>query len=159
MQRFSLTRARALLAILIAISAAPAVAHGGHPAAPLAWVWEPWVLISLGIAVTAYLLGAYRMNGEQRRRILGPLRCAAFAGGIATLFIALVSPLDALADKLFSAHMTQHLLLLLVAPPLLIYGRPVIVSLWAFDVDSRRAIGRAWTRTGLANIFGYSPDP
>jgi putative membrane protein len=48
-----------------------------------------------------------------------------FVAGVAVMFLALVSPLDALADHyLFSAHMVQHLLLILVVPPLLILGLP-----------------------------------
>lgn len=132
----------ALVALLAVGFAQPAAAHAGCFGA--GWTWEPWVLILLGGAVGAYLIGMMRMDREQRRRILGRFRCAYFAGGIAALVVALVSPLDALAERLFSAHMTQHLLLLLVAPPLLVLGRPVIVWLWAFDAQERRTIGRTW---------------
>jgi putative membrane protein len=58
--------------------------------------------------------------------------------------LALVSPIDRVAVALFSAHMVQHLLLLMVAPPLLTLGEPVLVCLWAFPVTVRRRSGRAW---------------
>lgn len=62
------------------------------------------------------------------------MRNLSFATGIATLFLALLSPFDALDDQLFSAHMVQHLVLLMVAPPLRISGRPALVTLWAFPL-------------------------
>ena len=64
------------------------------------------------------------------------------------LIVALASPLDALAEQFFSAHMTQHMLLMLVVPPLLVWGRPVLVWLWAFPLERRRRIGRFWIHSG-----------
>jgi cytochrome c oxidase assembly factor CtaG/cytochrome c2 len=129
------------------------MAHGAHEAGQLPWTFEPGVLAPLALALALYLLGLRRMGAAQRRRIVGGWRCAAFIGGIVTLFIALESPLDALADDLFSAHMGQHLLLLMVAPPLLVTGRPAVAWLWAFDVEGRRTIGHAWKRSGLQAAF------
>jgi len=64
----------------------------------------------------------------------------AFAAGWISLFIALVSPLHAWGRVLFSAHMTQHEVLMLVAAPLLVLGRPLIAFTWAIPVSwSRRA--------------------
>ena len=52
-------------------------------------------------------------------------RQVAFSSGVALLLVALASPLDTMADEyLFSAHMVQHLLLTLVAAPLLLAGTP-----------------------------------
>ncbi|HEX9105881.1 MAG TPA: cytochrome c oxidase assembly protein, partial [Longimicrobiales bacterium] len=69
----------------------------------------------------------------------------AFAAGLLVVLLALQSPLDALAEALFSAHMTQHLLLVLVAPPLLIWGNPVVAGLWALP-RARRARVLGWWR-------------
>jgi len=69
-------------------------------------------------------------------------RAAAFYGGIATIMLALDSPIDAYADKLFSVHMLQHVLLLTVAPPLLVLGR-AWPRLWQpLPVTARRAGAR-----------------
>ena len=54
-----------------------------------------------------------------------------------------MSPLHALSEWLFSAHMLQHELLMLVAAPLLVIGRPLAVWIWAFPADARAAIGAA----------------
>ncbi|HET7676052.1 MAG TPA: cytochrome c oxidase assembly protein [Gammaproteobacteria bacterium] len=145
---------------VIAISAAaPAAAHGVGAAEGLHWVWEPWVLLCLAITTIPYVIGLLRMGRDQRARIVGFVRSASFLLGIALLLIALESPLDALADDLFSAHMVQHMLLLLVIPPLLVYGRPVITWLWAFDLRPRRAIVRTWSRLGLYNAFRVLTQP
>jgi putative membrane protein len=60
--------------------------------------------------------------------------------------IALVSPLDVLSDILFSAHMTQHELLMVIAAPLMVLGRPLVVMLWAFRARERQRL-TGWTRT------------
>jgi len=75
--------------------------------------------------VTLYLRGFIRVHAQMPLRF--PLsRLAFYLAGNATLAIALVSPLEALDDRLLITHMLQHLLLLLVAPPLLLLGAPQI---------------------------------
>jgi cytochrome c oxidase assembly factor CtaG/cytochrome c2 len=101
------------------------------------------------LAVFGYACGLHRLHAHARSRIFGALRIASFIAGIATLFVALISPLDALDDQLFSAHMTQHLLLMMVAAPLLVCGRPAMAFLWAFPMSVRRMIGRLWVGGGL----------
>jgi putative membrane protein len=59
------------------------------------------------------------------------------------LFVALVSPLHPLGEVLFSAHMTQHEILMLVAAPLLVLGRPLVPFLWALPKGWRRSAGAA----------------
>jgi cytochrome c oxidase assembly factor CtaG/cytochrome c2 len=117
--------------------------------AELSWNWEVWILMCLGLAVFGYACGLHRLHAHARSRIFGALRIASFIAGIATLFVALISPLDALDDQLFSAHMTQHLLLMMVAAPLLVCGRPAMAFLWAFPMSVRRMIGRLWVGGGL----------
>ena len=116
------------------------------------WSFEPWLLACIVAAAVPYALGVRRM-GAQRGAILGRWRAVSFFAGLFVLLLALVSPLDTVADDLFSAHMLQHMLLLLVIPPLLVYGRPVITWLWAFDLGGRRAVVRGWKRTGLDAAF------
>src|SRR5579871_6882238 len=80
-----------------------------------------------------------------------------YAAGIVTLVVALASPLDEMADDLFAAHMTQHLLLMSVAAPLLVLGSPVVAVLWALPHAWRRRFGHWWgtrprTRRALAAL-------
>ncbi len=72
---------------------------------------------------------------------------AAFAGGWLTLALALVSPLHRLGGVLFAAHMAQHELLMVVAAPLLVLGRPIIPFLWALPISWRRVAG-GWSAAG-----------
>jgi putative membrane protein len=73
-------------------------------------------------------------------------QAACFAAGIAVLAMALLSPLDALAGALFAAHMAQHLLLILVAAPLLALAAPAAPLLWGLPAAPRRGVVRAWPR-------------
>jgi cytochrome c oxidase assembly factor CtaG/cytochrome c2 len=130
------------------LASTPALAHTGGAIADhdLAWSWEPWVLASLAIAAVWYGLGLRRLvwdRGEGTPRFIRRSQAAAFAGGLSVLFLALVSPIDTVGEQLFSVHMVQHLLLMLAAPPLLAWGRPAIVMLWAFPPAGRRRIGRS----------------
>lgn len=112
-----------------------------------------------GVAVAAVL---YVLGG--RRRVSGaqPWRTAAFALGLLAIVAAVDSPLDTLADRLFAAHMAQHVLLLGVAPPLLVVAAPW-TRLWQpLPLAFRRTVARtlalsprtAWLRRlahGLAH--------
>lgn len=142
MQRLKLP-ARWLHALPALACATPVLAHGGN-VGQLGWNGEGWIVTSLVLAVFGYVRGLLRMDAGARARIFGHGRCVAFAGGVGVLVIALLSPLDALDDQLFSAHMLQHMLLIVVAPPLLVWSRPATAWLWAFDLPARRVIGRVW---------------
>jgi putative membrane protein len=143
--------ALALLAIT-ALAALPAHAHTSD-AAGLAlpvelgrWSFEPWVLTLLTMSAALYALGVWRLwRNAGAGRGVTRLQVAAFAGGWLALVAALVSPLDALGARLFSAHMLQHELLMLVAAPLLVMARPLAAWAWAFSPAQRQRIG-GWLR-------------
>lgn len=147
------TAARHALGLLLLTGMAastPALAHA-DTAAALGWNTGGWIPVALALAVFGYVRGVLAVTAEARGRVYGLWRCASFAAGIGALVLALLSPLDALDDQLFSAHMVQHMMLMLVAPPLLVWARPATAWLWAFPLPARRAIGRCWMRTpGLA---------
>jgi len=82
-------------------------------------------------------------------------RCSAWITGVVILFLALESPLDALADTyLFSAHMIQHLLLLLIVPPLLILGIPAWLAERWLALPGVGAAERALRRPAVAWLLG-----
>ncbi|HXS67337.1 MAG TPA: cytochrome c oxidase assembly protein [Candidatus Polarisedimenticolia bacterium] len=84
-----------------------------------AWNWNLWAVVSCIAALVAYL-ALFR----SRRRI------GWFLGGLAVLLLTLMSPINALADGyLFSAHMLQHILLLLIVPAMILLSLPPTVSL------------------------------
>ena len=112
----------------------------------LSWDLQPWVILSLVVAASGYALGLRRLPKERRGHIFGPWRVASFFAGMLILVAALLSPLSSLDDQLFSAHMAQHLLLMLVAPPLLVYSRPVMAWMCALPGGARRAVAGVWSR-------------
>jgi putative membrane protein len=75
-------------------------------------------------------------------------RGALFLGGYSALVIALISPLHAVGEEFFSVHMVQHLLLLLVAAPLLLMSNSMPVLLWALPTSERATLGRLVGRPG-----------
>jgi putative copper resistance protein D len=100
------------------------------------WSSDPVTVALLCAAAALYLYGA-------RRRGAWPAwRTASFLTGLATLALALISGLDLYADYLLSIHMIQHMLLILVAPPLLLWGAPVRLALGACRGRSRRRLAR-----------------
>ena len=107
-----------------------------------AWSFEPLVVMSLALMALLFAVGWWRLRREAPgRRSPRMWEALCFAGGWLALFVALVSPLHAWGSVLFSAHMTQHEVLMLVAAPLLVLGRPLVVFLWAFPVEWSRRIG------------------
>src|SRR5262249_42259090 len=67
-------------------------------------------------------------------------RAGAFLAGLAALVIAACSPLDPLGHRLLQAHMVQHLLLMVVAPPLLWLGAPIAPLLMGLPRPTRRRV-------------------
>jgi putative membrane protein len=112
-------------------------------ATPGLWEWSfnlPLVLI-LVLAVL-YRIGERRTHTPQAAAGAQRLRSACFYTGLAVLAIALCSPLDQLSEQLFWAHMVQHVLLLLVAAPLIVLARPW-VRLWrCLALQARRWLAR-----------------
>jgi putative membrane protein len=114
------------------------------------WSHDYWLWASLTIAVVWYALGTRRLYDRlDGGGPIGSGQVTAFAAGMTALFLVLVSPVDAVADQLFWVHMVQHLVLLLVAPPLLVLGRPALAFLWAFGPRGRKRVARLWNGLGL----------
>jgi putative membrane protein len=132
---------------LAAAAAAPALAHSvDSPSATalgIPWSFEPWVIFCLAASAILYALGLARLWGRAgRAHGVNVIQASAFAAGWLTLFVALVTPLDPLGSVLFSAHMVQHELLMLVAAPLLVLGRPLALWAWALPQPWRKSVGR-----------------
>ena len=82
------------------------------------------------------------LRGARARRSWPLWRTILFLGGLAAILAALASPIDALALDLFSIHMVQHMLLIVVAAPLLLLGAPVRPLLRGLPGAFRRAVIR-----------------
>ena len=122
---------------------------------------EPWILVAVLVSTLWYWRGSRRTGlravGRARHRAV-PWRGLCFGGGLATIVISLDSPVERLADELFWAHMLQHVLLMMVAAPLIVLGAPWMPFWRPLPIRLRRALARtfvqsrrlAWVRRGAA---------
>jgi putative membrane protein len=104
----------------------------------LAWTWDPWGLLAVLPVSLVYALGL--RNLWRHAGVGGAVRvwrAECFALGAVVLALALLSPLDALSEVRFAAHMSQHELLMVVAAPLMVLGRPGLVAVWALPAPWR----------------------
>lgn len=118
-----------LCALLLAT---PACAHGrdGVWAGPL-WTYDPWIVVPLYACGLAYWLGTLRVwRHAGFGRGIRLWQSACFWSGWTALALALVSPLHWLGEHLFVAHMVEHCILIAVAAPLIVAGRPTAGLLW-----------------------------
>lgn len=106
-------------------------------------------LTGITVAAILYWRGARGARGSRARRER-PWRGQAFSAGLLTLVLAIAPPLDGLADQLFWAHMVQHALLQMVAPPLIVLGAPWLALWRPFSLGARRRVSRwllgSWLR-------------
>jgi putative membrane protein len=103
------------------------------------WSAEPAIVIPLFALLGVYIIGAVRRGNLDLLR----WRHASFAAGWTTLALALTSPLHELGEQLFSAHMLQHEIMILVSAPLISAAQPGATCLWAFAPRHRQTVG-AW---------------
>jgi cytochrome c oxidase assembly factor CtaG len=101
-------------------------------------------------AAVVYEMGWRVLVTTRTTRATPPWRRWAFHAGLAVVAAALLPPLDIWAHDRLSAHMVQHLLLTLVAAPLLVAGRPLLVATAALSDDHRRRLLRVGRTPALA---------
>jgi putative membrane protein len=104
-----------------------------------AWEFDPGVVLPVALAAVLYAIGSRKHFGLTQNQILS------FWAGWISLAIALVSPIHPLGQALFSAHMVQHEILMIISAPLLVVSRPLVTFLWALPIGWRRTLGR-WSK-------------
>ncbi len=110
------------------------------------------IAVALGIvAVWAYLRAVSSYNRRFPERAYPFARIAAYVAGVSLVTVALLPPVDALADRSFAAHMVQHVTLMLIAPPLVLLGAPLLLLVAVPPAHVARHItGFAHSRAGQA---------
>jgi cytochrome c oxidase assembly factor CtaG len=103
------------------------------------WNLDPMILIALLLPLYLY------QRGTATYRI-ARWRTGMFVAGMGTLAVALLSPLDSISHALFSGHMTQHLLLILVAAPLLVLSQPLAPILRGLPIGWGKGLGGKFHR-------------
>jgi putative membrane protein len=135
--------ATASLTLPVLLSSGSAWAHSTAEASGDGSAFEPWVVVLLTASAALYGLGLHRLwrsagpgRGVTRRQ------WAAFATGWIVLASALTGPVDAASERYFWVHMVQHELMMIVAAPLLVIGRPLAAWAWALPSTWARGAGR-----------------
>jgi len=127
-----------------------------HPTASFfsTWAFDPLVVFSLLVTALLYSVGIVRLwrTAKVGSGISG-WEAASFGAGWISLVIALVSPLHPWGEVLFSAHMTQHEILMLISAPLIVMGRPLIATMWALPRTWRSDAGGILNREPLVSIW------
>ena len=138
--------------------------HAGAPLAPhdalSAFTFEPVVVLVLSAAGVLYFRGAtsHLVKTSRSSARLRRQRVFFLAGWIA-LLLALVSPLHAMGEVLFSAHMVQHELMMAIAAPLLVLGNPLVAILWALPSGIRKSVGRIVSHPRLRSVWKTVSTP
>ena len=127
---------------LWAMGAMAAVAHGDEVLNPAAlwssWDFSPSIMITSLLAALVYWRGmAKRQHSAKAPKMW---RHLAYFSGLLVVYLALQSPLDALADRLFWAHQVQHLCLRMLGPMLITVAAPEGVLIAGLPAMVKRAI-------------------
>ncbi|HET6876155.1 MAG TPA: cytochrome c oxidase assembly protein [Jatrophihabitans sp.] len=114
--------------------------------------------IALVVAAAALYGAGLRVVWRGRSRsVLPAWRVACFLGGLLIVAAALAGPVDGLADDRFSAHMIQHLLLQMLAAPLLALGAPLTVVLLCMSRTARKRVAVPVLRSRSARVLLSPP--
>ena len=123
----------------------PVAAHGPAPTEPptlenllLGWTFEPLPTLGILAALAWWTWAVRRVDAAHPANPVARRRTAAFVGGMAALAVALLSGIDRYDTTLFSIHMVQHVLLMLVAAPLIALAAPVTLMLRVSSPATRR---------------------
>ncbi len=127
---------------------AVAMAHGDAAPAPawpgvlLEWSLDPLALAGIAVVAVLYWLAVRRVAVAHPANPHPRYRSWLFGAGLGAIGLALLSPIEAYEGQLFSVHMVQHMLLELVAAPLLLAGAPITLALRAASPTWRRRLLR-----------------
>jgi putative copper resistance protein D len=126
-------------------TAMPVAAHGPVPTEPptasslfLGWTFEPLPTLPLVVAIGWWLWAVRRVNATHPTNPVPRRRTAAFLAGMTALGFALLSGIARYDTTLFSVHMVQHVLLMLVAAPLIALAAPITLVLRVSSSETRR---------------------
>ena len=129
------------------------LAHDGAPVPGTLWsTWHVDPLVLAGLL----LVGGVYWRGRSRSAAADAWRSWCFGGGLLAIAVAVLSPLDALSSALASAHMVQHLLLTLVAAPLLALSAPAGALLRGAPAALRGAISPVRRRARVVDVLAHA---
>ncbi len=109
------------------------------------WHWRPDVVVALLALSVLYVRGWATLRQRGFRKLASASRLVASLAGWGVVAVALLSPLDIFQRSFFSVHMIQHELLMVVAAPLVLLGRPLPIAFWGLPQVARNCAGH-WIR-------------
>ncbi len=101
------------------------------------WDLRPEIILPLGLGVWFYTAGWRKLRGRGSGRLAAGWRLAAFLSGTAIVFISLMSAIDSFSADLFLMHMIQHLLLIMIAAPLIMLSNPFPFIIWGMPAGPK----------------------
>jgi putative copper resistance protein D len=134
------------LALAAALSPGVALAHGAVEGKPsvstllTGWEFDPVFLFPLALVTWAYYSAVRQVNRAHPNSRVPRSRPIYFGLGLGIVVIAIASPLAAYDTTLFSAHMWQHMLLMMIGAPLLLLGQPITLALRVASPRVRKGI-------------------
>ena len=127
----------------------PLAASDSFAAFVRAWNFTGALTALVALAAGGYVIGLIRLQWRGRGRAVSRSRVIYAGAGLFLLSLSLIGPLDAYAERAFFIHMTQHLVLAMLAAPLMLAASPVSAYLWALPEAVRLGIGAGLARQGL----------
>ena len=117
------------------------------------WSIPPAASFALALTALVYLRGWILLR-RARVPFVPPWRAASFLAGLLSLWIALASPLDTFSGLVLTAHMLQHMVLMMVAPPLILLGAPLIPLVRGLPIFAARELAGPFLNWKLARRAG-----
>ena len=152
----------ALVAVVWLGGAHSVLAHGtvveGPPdpvALAFGWTWEPAVTLGLLVAGIGWLAAVRRVNRAHPANRVPRFRSVAWFAGLAAIAVALLSGIARYDTTLFWIHMVQHILLTLVAPPLLALAAPITLLLRLASPSTRRGLILPVLHSRLVGVLSF----
>lgn len=126
------------------------------------WSFDPGIVAGVAVASVLYWRGRRRLSDARRGPPTSRWHVLAFYAGLVVVLLALETPVDALAATLFSFHMIEHLLLIMIAAPLILLGDPAVTLMRGVPLTTRRnvlgKVGQSQIHT-LGSAFGTINRP
>jgi len=148
--------------LLALVAAAPVEAHGPPPVDPptlgnlvLGWTFEPFVAIPLALLAVGWLVMVDRIDRAHPGSPVPVRRTVAFMAGLATIAFALMSGIERYDTTLFSVHMVEHLLLMLLAAPLIALAAPITQLLRVASPQVRQRVLLPILGSGVVKALGH----
>jgi cytochrome c oxidase assembly factor CtaG len=118
------------------------------------WELPVWLTASIVLTGAVYVRGWFAIRRTRPRQFKSD-QLGFFLSGLAILWVAIASPMDGFADRMLSAHMVEHLLLMSVIPPLVLLGLPTVPLLRGLPRPVLRSVAAPLIRIGALRRLGH----